>query len=63
MGITAIIITHEMAVVEAICTHVAILEHGSMVETGTVEEVFSNPRSEAGGSWCSPRGPTSTGSR
>ncbi|WP_297212995.1 methionine ABC transporter ATP-binding protein [uncultured Flavonifractor sp.] len=48
MGITAIIITHEMAVVEAICTHVAILEHGSMVETGTVEEVFSNPRSEAG---------------
>ena len=48
MGITAIIITHEMAVVEAICTHVAILEHGRMVETGTVEEVFSNPRSEAG---------------
>ena len=48
MGITAIIITHEMAVVEAICTRVAILEHGNMVETGTVEEVFSNPKSEAG---------------
>ena len=48
MGITAVIITHEMAVVEAICTHVAILEHGNMVETGTVEEVFSNPKTEAG---------------
>ena len=48
MGITAVIITHEMAVVEAICTRVAILEHGNMVETGTVEEVFSNPKTEAG---------------
>ena len=48
LGITAIIITHEMAVVESICTHVAILEHGRMVETGTVEEVFSNPKTEAG---------------
>ena len=48
MGITAIIITHEMAVVEEICTHVAILEHGRMVETGSVEEVFANPKSEAG---------------
>ena len=56
MGITAIIITHEMAVVEAICTHVAILEHGNMVETGTVEEVFSNPRSEAGRKLVFPEG-------
>ena len=48
LGITAIIITHEMAVVESICTHVAILEKGRMVETGTVEEVFSNPKTEAG---------------
>ena len=47
-GITVIVITHEMAVVEEICTHVAILEHGRMVETGTVEEVFSNPKTEAG---------------
>ena len=48
MGITAVIITHEMAVVEEICSHVAILERGRMVETGTVEEVFSNPKTEAG---------------
>ena len=56
MGITAIIITHEMAVVEAICTRVAILEHGNMVETGTVEEVFSNPKSEAGRKLVFPEG-------
>ena len=56
MGITAIIITHEMAVVEEICTHVAILEHGNMVETGTVEEVFSNPRTEAGRKLVFPEG-------
>ena len=37
-----------MAVVEEICSHVAVLEHGRVMETGTVEEVFSNPRSEAG---------------
>ena len=56
MGITAIIITHEMAVVEEICTHVAILEHGNMVETGTVEEVFSNPKSDAGRKLVFPEG-------
>ena len=48
LGITVVVITHEMAVVEEICTHVAILEHGHMVETGTVAEVFSNPKTEAG---------------
>ena len=48
LGITVVVITHEMAVVEEICTHVAILDGGHMVETGTVEEVFSNPKTEAG---------------
>ena len=48
LGITVIVITHEMAVVEEICSHVAILERGRMVETGTVEAVFSNPQTEAG---------------
>ena len=37
-----------MAVVEEICSHVAILDHGRVMETGTVEEVFSNPKTEAG---------------
>ena len=48
LGITVVVITHEMAVVEEICTHVAILDHGRVMETGTVEQVFSNPQSEAG---------------
>ena len=48
LGITVVVITHEMGVVEEICTHVAVLEHGVLQETGTVEEIFSNPRTEAG---------------
>lgn len=47
LGITAIIITHEMAVVEEICNMVTVLEHGQVMETGTVAEVFSNPKSDA----------------
>ena len=48
LGITVVIITHEMAVVEEICTHVAILDHGVLQESGTVEDIFSNPQTEAG---------------
>ncbi len=48
LGITVVVITHEMAVVEEICSHVAILDHGVLQETGTVEQVFSNPQTEAG---------------
>lgn len=46
-GITIVIITHEMAVVQEICTHVAIIDEGNLAETGTVEEVFQRPRSKA----------------
>lgn len=46
-GITIVIITHEMAVVQEICTHVAIIDDGTLAETGTVEEVFSRPKSSA----------------
>ena len=46
-GITIVIITHEMAVVQEICSHVAVLEHGRLEETGTVEELFRSPRTEA----------------
>ena len=48
LGITVVVITHEMAVVEEICTHVAILDHGVLQEMGTMEEIFSNPQTEAG---------------
>ena len=46
-GITIVIITHEMAVVQEVCTHVAIIDEGNLAEHGTVEEVFSRPKSKA----------------
>ena len=46
-GITIVIITHEMAVVQEICTHVAIIDGGELAESGTVEEVFSAPKTQA----------------
>lgn len=47
LGITVIIITHQMSVVEKICKHVAILDGGEVVEQGAVSEVFSHPKSAA----------------
>ena len=46
-GITIVIITHEMSVVEEICSHVAIIDNGALAETGLVEDVFSNPKTDA----------------
>lgn len=46
-GITIVIITHEMTVVQEICTHVAIIDAGVLAEAGRVEEVFSRPKSKA----------------
>lgn len=46
-GITIVVITHEMRVVEEICHHVAVLDRGSLVESGTVEKVFRHPKTEA----------------
>ena len=46
-GITIIVITHEMAVIQEICSKVAVLDHGSVVETGSVEELFRAPKTEA----------------
>jgi D-methionine transport system ATP-binding protein len=46
-GITIVIITHEMSVVQEICSHVAIIDSGELAECGTVEEVFKSPKSKA----------------
>ena len=46
-GITIIIITHQMFVVREICNNVAIIEKGSLVENGLVEEIFTHPKSRA----------------
>lgn len=45
-GITVVVITHEMSVVQEICDKVAVLERGFLVETGTVEELFRNPKTD-----------------
>ena len=53
-GITVIIITHQMSVIEQICHRVAILDHGEVAEVGAVEDVFRNPKSKAGRNLVSP---------
>lgn len=45
-GITVVVITHEMSVIQDICSRVAVLDHGGLVEEGTVEELFRNPKTE-----------------
>lgn len=47
MGLTIILITHEMEVVRAICDHVAVLDHGRLVESGPVDTVFAASREQA----------------
>src|SRR5690625_5224399 len=44
LGLTIILITHEMHVIRKICDHVAVMEQGKIVEQGTVIDVFSNPK-------------------
>ena len=46
-GITVIVITHQMSVVQEICNRVAILEDGRVVEEGDVSQVFSRPQAAA----------------
>ena len=46
-GVTIIVITHSMGVVEKICRNVVVLDHGRVVEQGSVGEVFANPVSDA----------------
>ncbi len=48
LGITIVVITHEMAVIRQICNRVTIIDGGRIVEEGTVDEVFTHTRSAAG---------------
>ena len=47
LGITVVIITHQMSVVEEVCNRVAILDNGTVVEEGGVQAIFSHPTSKA----------------
>jgi D-methionine transport system ATP-binding protein len=46
LGITIVIITHEMSVIEEICKRVAIIDKSHIAEEGTVENIFTNPKSD-----------------
>ena len=56
MGITVVIITHQMSVVEEICDSVAILDGGVVVEQGSVQEIFANPKTAAAKRLVAPNG-------
>ena len=58
LGITVIVITHQMQVVEDVCSHVAILDEGRVAECGEVSEVFTNPKSRAARALVFPDGET-----
>lgn len=47
LGITIVIITHQMSVVTEICNKVAIIDNGRLVEEGPVDRIFENPQSDA----------------
>lgn len=56
LGVTIVVITHEMKVVEQICNKVAVLDGGSVVESGDVREVFLSPKSQMAKTLILPQG-------
>ena len=48
LGVTVVVITHQMSVIEEICSRVAILDGGVIVEQGRVQDIFSNPQTDIG---------------
>lgn len=46
LGVTIVIITHEMQVVKEICNKVAVMEDGKVIESGTILEIFTNPQKD-----------------
>jgi len=56
LGVTMVVITHQMNVIEAICHRVAILDGGVVAEEGNVADIFANPRSAIGRQFVYPDG-------
>ena len=46
LGITILLITHEMHVIKSICDRVALIENGEIIEQGETSEIFANPKTE-----------------
>lgn len=47
LGITLVVITHEMDVIKQVCNKVAIIENGEIVEKGEVQQIFTRPKTQA----------------
>lgn len=56
LGLTVIVITHEMRVIEQICNRVAIIDNSHIEEIGTVDEVFRRPKTQAARKLIFPKG-------
>lgn len=46
LGLTVVMITHEMGVIRDVCNKVAVMSNGEIVEKGNVHHIFSNPKTE-----------------
>lgn len=56
MGLTIVVITHEMSVIEEICKRIAIIDDSQIIEMGNVVDIFTNPQSEIAKKFASPGG-------
>lgn len=46
LGLTIVLITHQMEVIRSVCNRAAIMDKGKVIEEGSVEEIFSNPKTD-----------------
>lgn len=58
LGVTVVVITHEMRVIEQICNRVAIIAESHIVESGSVSDVFRHPKTEAARRLITPQNPS-----
>ncbi|NLP29745.1 MAG: ATP-binding cassette domain-containing protein [Clostridiales bacterium] len=56
LGLTIVVITHEMSVIEEICQRIAIIDNSRIVEIGNVIDIFTNPKTEIAKSFSAPGG-------
>ncbi|HWQ40805.1 MAG TPA: ATP-binding cassette domain-containing protein [Desulfosporosinus sp.] len=59
LNLTIVLITHEMDVLKYICRNVAVIEHGEIIETGTIDELFADPQSDTTKLFVNKQRPTS----